>query len=359
MFCQRVLWALCCLLFIPIHARDIEPYARLLDTIMATYSLQEPCANTYRGIILEPRTFAQWVAQPAPATAAAVRLWAQQNSTLLERLLMMPPQLSQSLRLYEENQRLLKSNQLRNLSIHNYVFALPEHPQHYIKISGQQQRAVNIIAGSGHENILNAARLYVDTQQINSLMHRTSIIDTVTCMPTYQTISHYAYYLRAQEATTRYNLNTIHVARTEVVQIKPGEICDDTCIIVQEKVKRKRAQRLHTEYALQLLVLIVATGIWDIHEQNVVLQKHGIALIDLEQPNRRAPQEFFHKTTTNVMGNIASGLDCLAKMLRSIGRGKQFKHAQALVNYMLHINTPFAQEFNKQFGAKVRKAYKL
>jgi hypothetical protein len=46
-------------------------------------------------------------------------------------------------------------------------------------------------------------------------------------------------------------------------------------------------------------------------------------------------------------------------MLQTLGLKKQFKHAQALMDYMLHGTTPFAKELNRRFGTRLRKTYKL
>lgn len=342
-------------------SQDMRAYIPSVDAILAAYHPHQPYASTFNNIPLEPATIQLWHGQPADYTLLAVEHWIKRQPEILKHLLPTPEKLSTALDSFNNNHLWLYEQGIENVSNHNYVFSLPELPQHYIKISGPQHRLVNIIVGAGYESLLCKETLYVYPSEISSVIYRAGIplIDSLERVPTYQTMSQYAYYLLIQEAIARYHLHTITVPRTELLQITPGPASDETCIIIQEKIAKKSLHKFRTAAIMHLIMLVLATGIWDLHEDNIITHKKGVILIDLEQPNRYAPQEFLHKNPEPIIKHVCEGLESLAKVLKKRAWRNQFKKAQALIRYVLEHQSEYARTLNSNYGHRLRKAYKL
>lgn len=341
--------------------QELDHCKQALNTIITAYDPYKPYAHHIHNIPLEPHTFPLWIGAPSPAIMNLAEQWIHNNTELLEQLLTTPKPLSTALVQHTDNLQTLQEQNIINLSTSNYVLALGDSP-HYIKISGPTHRLINLMVGAGYEYLLNSKALNIDLEQIRSIITRSGMptfIDHIRPTTTYQTISQYAYYLMAQEACLTYTLNYITIPHTEIVHVRPGPISDETCIIVQEKITFDASPELLSEAVIQLIVLIVATGLWDIKDHNIIRHAQGISIIDLEQPNRRSPQEFLHKNPFKTMVNIIAGLEGLGALLDKPQWQQQFKQVGLLIEYFLEHESLFAQCFKQHFGKQLKSAFKL
>ncbi len=113
----------------------------------------------------------------------------------------------------------------------NYVFRVLGGP--VVKIAGYQ-RYWNLLA----HYMLDKGDFCRDAHyKDEGVQHATINHGLVSVIPTYQTVSHYAYSLLAQDAIQRYNLQHLTQPRTNLVVLDPDEPVDDNnVIIVQECV---------------------------------------------------------------------------------------------------------------------------
>ncbi len=210
-----------------------------------------------------------------------------------------------------QDNALIAQNGLSNESKWNYVFGVPKLGYH-IKIAGPVNRIQSALMEHG---------IWPGQQPSPDVLARILSGET----PTYQTASRAAYFLILKEFLNRTKLKHITIPETHLVYYPgvPENVRDDYVLILEKdlpadlvKITSGLAKNLSNEMLSELIQTIIAAGLWSINDNLFLDKKEKIYVVDLEQPNNSAAQDFFHKDKARYYGNINAGLEGLLQLLQ-------------------------------------------
>lgn len=212
----------------------------------------------------------------------------------------------------------IKKSPFQNLSkAFNYIFEI-QGTKYVTQISGRLSRVHNLLIAN-----------HFPHDRVPDQLCEALIRDKV---PTYQTVSRFAGYLRAYEANSKFHLDKVKLPRTYLIGLyedSPELVNDDNSIIIQEKVAdeignlnlflnaRNEAQKekkekililvaslnqdqkallISPEHVRQIAILAISSSLWDMHD-NLLFDADSREFVytDFEQPDNSNPTEFYLK----------------------------------------------------------------
>ncbi len=260
-----------------------------------------PCSarNTYFGRLISSETIEQFI-KPLPEDAQLVVTWIEEHADELSYLATTPDPLAAWADKKFYGNKLLTKRGAPNQGNNNFVFKVP-HTNYWIKISGPLRRLVNIYVYNTGRNPFMPSEYKLHKEFSNA-----TLLNSFNKVPTYQTISRFANFLRCQEVIEKYAINKVYVPEMYLVHIPgtPYDIADDNYIIVEKEVMHienictiKHSKRPLTETCIkQLYYLITQGGIFDFNGENLQIDTSGnLVFIDLEQGIVENPSDFYNK----------------------------------------------------------------
>lgn len=260
-----------------------------------------PCSarNTYFGQLISSETIQDFI-KPLPEDAQQVITWIEEHADDLIYLAATADPLVTWADKKVYGSKLLKKRGAPNQGNNNFVFKVP-HTNYWIKISGPLRRLVNIYVYNTGTNPFIPSEYEIHKEFSNE-----ALLDNFKRVPTYQTISRFANFLRCQDVIAKYAINKVYVPEIYLVHIPgtPYDIADDNYIIVEKEVTHienictsKQGKNALTEDAIeQLYYLITQAGIFDFNGENLQIDTSGnLVFIDLEQGIVEDPRDFYNK----------------------------------------------------------------
>ncbi|MGE0009752.1 MAG: hypothetical protein AB7S89_02970 [Candidatus Babeliales bacterium] len=247
---------------------------------------------------------------------AHAQAWITENQDLLIYLARTPYPLSTWQEKYTNGNWHLFKHGIKNHAYTNFVFQIP-HNDYWVQIAGPKHRIRNIYAYNTRANSYWYAEIAKHWEFRNS-----TLIDKLEIVPTYQTISRYAYYLLLEKALEHFSCTHIRIAPTYLVHIAHYStlLSDENYIVVQEHipdlVHLKNAPHcikdISKEAIIELFNIICATGYWNVKNGIYVDPDNNLVLLDYEQRNIENPEDFFYKDLRSFEECVYNGLYELA-----------------------------------------------
>jgi hypothetical protein len=222
--------------------------------------------------------------------------------------------------LIQRNNLILKQASLSNKSQWNYILDIPG-TKYVLRIAGPINRLWNMISHAGFDQGSKSPKTAADADKIIKDWQKWS----KDGQGTYQTISHVAYYQRAQQAKEKCGLSNIIFPETYLFHVpgRPVLLSDNNYVVIQKKVesdpirmKTNQVEKIvpHNFNKItdavfeQYLKAILSIRLWDTKANTNVDKDGNIVVSDLEQPNTSDPAKFFGKNSQKEKQNIRGGL---------------------------------------------------
>jgi hypothetical protein len=145
---------------------------------------------------------------------------------------------------------------------------------------------------------------------------------------TYQTISRFTGNIEAKKIVAENNLSLIELPNSYLFKGTGDQISDQTSVVVDEWIPNceplgdpEVMKNLNTMQLAQLCTFIKKSGLWSVNHEShgsyiKVNQKTGkLILVNLQQPNTTAPDEFLKTPEWRFEHNSLSGFEDLHKLL--------------------------------------------
>jgi hypothetical protein len=243
---------------------------------------------------------------------------------------------------WEDGKAFLAEQGIKNMSAYNYVFRLPTDPNYVVQIAGPVNRALNLFYYNGHSHG-TWEQNYKNAEFLTSLKQ----------VPTYQTISRCAYYLKYIEGVhllkkrdAKVNIETQNTYLARIPNSDEKEVSDNTHVVIQQAYDEgSLAVVFDTPQAMkaispatleQLLDLNEHVGLWAISGNLLITKQGGIvvadfeqpkmvstnykyAYTDFEQPNLANPKDFYHKNKGIYAHEVVRGIEGIIYLLKLAG----------------------------------------
>lgn len=212
---------------------------------------------------------------------------------------------------------MLANLDVQSLEAHaNYVFRIPDGTQ-VVKIAGPGNRFFNLLSNYAlGETDVSRVALYED----KSIRHKTVNDGVVKEVPTYQTLSRYAYYLLGLQANGWYGMSHVTQPQTNLVVLDPVKPIDDgNVVVVQEYVEGptlhdfiKEGGTLEAGHMLDMETFCENVEPFDLGNPGNIRVKYDasgkplLSILDLEQPNCVPPAGFFKNGSGKEVGPAAA-----------------------------------------------------
>jgi len=284
-----------------------------------------PIFNTYCGVQLTPETITWFVPNfMTQLDMSAIRAWINaQKVTLKAMVELKRPLLEHPFLKHQDergvthpiicpnfavlhqsiNQTLAQhadrnNGLMRNFGGANYIVEIQE-TNYVAQIAGRLHRVKNLLSANN--------RPYETPDQLCDAQ--------IAEWPhTYQTVSCFAYYLRAKEAKDTFNLDKIQLPVTCIIGIDtnaPGSMNDDNSILVQENMtnvypvirldRQSKQTSITPEHVRQIAIVAIYASLWDIKPKLLFNPfSRQFVITQFEQPNNSNPRDFFYQN-----GNLA------------------------------------------------------
>jgi hypothetical protein len=290
--------------------------------------------NTYKSIPIEPGTILALAPKVPKKIKRSVLKWVENHKDILKQLLANNYPFSKCKRKREADNELLRLYGIVNWSQWNYIMPLTvyEEQDYCIQLSGPIIRRGNIATYNG---------TCCDDMVAED-------IDALTIIPTYQTLSRLAYYLRFVEFCQRERPSSLATLPTYVLYVPwaTGNRCDDEHIIIIQKVLRNGVQldlsgklyNLTNTELTELFKMVKYVGYWDNFKKNIFTVNGMLYILDLEQPGNSSPLDFFHKNRSKYEWNTVGGIKEIADLIRP--HSEQYLFFRQLV-----LNDPDLKQF--------------
>ncbi len=242
--------------------------------------------------------------------------WINEHAHFLAYLARMPVPLYTWPEKYENGNWHLYKRGIKNYGYTNYIFQIPE-SSYWIQIGGPKHRVRNLYTYNTNKNSYWYTEIVKHWELRNELM-----LNKFTIVPTFQTISRFAFYLALEEALYRLESQHIHIAPTYLIHI-PGlkkSICDEHYIVVQKHMEGLKPLRdvpeliedIPDQAFVELFNVICATGYSNIKNGLYIDPHNNLVLLDYEQRNIENPEDFFFKNLTSFEECVFNGIEELA-----------------------------------------------
>lgn len=242
--------------------------------------------------------------------------WIHEHAHFLAYLARMPFPLYTWPEKYTNGNWHLYKRGIKNYGYTNYIFQIPE-TDYWIQIGGPKHRVRNLYAYNTNKNSYWYSEILKHWELRNELM-----LNKFTIVPTYQTISRYAYYLLLDEVLEQLDCVHIRIAPTYLVHIPglPKSICDEHYVVVQKHIEGLerlrdvplRIKDIPDQAFVELFHVICATGYWNIKNGLYIDSDNNLVLLDYEQRNIENPENFFFKNVDGFEESVFNGIEELA-----------------------------------------------
>lgn len=248
-----------------------------------------------------------------------INKWLNENAEAIKYIMHRRNALSQVRQEMTENNEMLKKSSLENWSKWNYTIpvSIKEENDYCIQISGPLIRLGNIAAYN--------KTFWEDVKEKSGIEG----INALPTVPTFQSASRLAHYLRLQEFFSiekkhqdahqnaeGFLLNTMPLYALMVPWSNSNSSDDENLIIVQEvlkgpKILLKDANKkgtLTNDQISQLFRMVKYVGFWSDLTSNIFVQNDKLYTFDFEQPGNSNPEDFFQKNLAKYHWNLTGAI---------------------------------------------------
>lgn len=294
----------------------------------------------YKGTEINPQTIAQLAAQEAPLAPnleKEVKLWSLSKNELLTAACTLKSRCKWQKNYTKQISKLKQNFELEDG--HNWVFPVNfDSKKYYVKISSYFTRMMNLAACAHETCVFKNIEEFTQEE-----------LERFEIVPTYQSASRVANYLKMNETCKKHVMRDFGAAPTHLVYLpdRPqNDPNDNNVIVLQEEVKGlqgltfEHIQHLPKNQIENLFYAIKELCLWDVRinihgilgREYEVLQ---IMFCDIEQPWQSSPRWFLNKNKTLVDMGVDNGLYRLGEfvMLNNIHYKKtdQWNHLRSLI----------------------------
>lgn len=300
--------------------------------------------GTYNSVPINQSNLLQ-LAFPIPEKIQkAVGQWLYAHKDLITYITKRRNNLSEWRKEMQENNSMLANKKIRNWSRWNYVLPLSveQEDDYCIQLSGPLIKRGNIAAFN------NTCCDDLPENKINSLV----------TIPTYQTASRLAHYLRFKEYLAHIKnpkLQTVATYGMSLPWSNSNSVDDENFIVVQKVLasaqtlkESNKPGNLTTDEIYQLFEMVKYVGYWDLTPINLLVKADTLHVIDFEQPGNSNPAHFFQLNWAKYAWNITGAIKEIAKLIKP--NSEQYTYFKNLVlNDLLLQQLPFFHMYENFF----------